>query len=153
MLRFLFDPLGDAHADLVLKIDGLPGMAQVVDTYYLADLIGDKDMEEADDVRRKVVLRYVDFVKEQIISFNGQPRFIPVDLSDQYVGGLLLSPARKGLLNVKYVWSNVLTGSCLQMDQDFSIIDWKEQGTWVLSRDAVIEGLNWTLRNIHGGHD
>jgi glucose uptake protein GlcU len=153
MLRFLFDPLGDWHNDLVLIIDGLPGIARIVDSYYLSGLLDDFEEDEVGDVRREVVLRYVQFVLEQIMEVDGQERFIPMDLSDQYVGGLLLNQARNGLLNVKYVWSNVLSGSSLQMDQDFSLIDWTEVGEWLLSRESVIEGLNWTLRNINRSHE
>lgn len=153
MLRFLFDPLGDSHDDLVLKVDGLPGMAKVVDSYFLSDFLGDKEENEAGDVRREVVLRYVEFVTEQIAAINGQARFIPVDLSDQYVGGLLVNTARTGMLSVKYVWSDALSGTAIDNKSNFAGVDWKEEGEWELSREAVLEGLNWSKRTISGSHE
>lgn len=153
MLRFLFDPLGDSHDDLVLKVDGLPGMAKVVDSYYLSDFLGDKEADEADGVRRNVVLRYVEFVTQQIMTINGQPRFIPVDLSDQYVGGLLVNTARKGLLRVKYVWSDTLAGYAMDIKRDVADVDWKQEREWELSKEAVLEGLKWTKRAISESHE
>jgi hypothetical protein len=153
MIRFLFDPLGDWHHDLVLKIDGLPSMAQVVDSHYLSGFLGEKDEEEVGDVRRNVVLRYIEYVQEQITSMNGQARFIAVDLSDQYVGGLLVRVGMKGLVSVKYVWSNKLAGYEVSFKSDFASVSWKEEREWQLSMDAVLEGLNWSKRTIGGSHE
>lgn len=153
MIRFLFDPLGDWHHDLVLKIDGLPSMAQIVDSHYLSGFMGEKDEEEVGDVRRNVVLRYIDFVQEQITSMNGQARFIAVDLSDQSVGGLLVKVVKEGLLNVKYVWSDLLKGYEVNFKSDLESINWNEEREWQLSKDAVLEGLNWSKRTIGGSHE
>lgn len=153
MIRFLFDPLGDWHQDLVLKVDGLPGMARVVDSHYLSGFLGEKNEEEDGDVRRHVVLRYIDFVQEQITSINRQARFIAVDLSDQCVGGLLVKVEKKGLLSVKYVWSNALAGYEVSFKSDFASVNWKEEREWQLSKDAVLEGLNWSKRTIGGSHE
>ncbi len=128
-------------------------MALVVDSHYLSGFLGEKDEEEVSDVRRNVVLRYIDFVQEQITSINGQARFIAVDLSDQCVGGLLVKVGKKGLLSVKYVWSNVLAGYEVSFKSDFESVNWKEEREWQLSKDAVLEGLNWSKRTIAGSHE
>lgn len=150
MLRFLFDPLGDWHDDLVLKIDGLPGMTQVVDSHFLGGFLDYAEEGGADNVRRDIVLSYVDFVTEQITSINGKERFIPVDLSDQYVGGLLVRTSRKGLLNMKYVWTDSLAGYEVHRKRDFAGIAWKQEREFELSKEAVLDGLKWSKDTISG---
>ena len=153
MLRFLFDPLGDWHNDLVMKVDGLPSMAKVIDSHYLSGFLGIGEADETEDARRNVVLRYVEFVMEQITSVNGQARFIPVDLSDEYVGGLLVNTAQRGLLSLKYVWSDATAGFAMDSKHELAGIDWKEEGEWELPREAVLEGLKWSKRTIRESHE
>jgi len=152
MLRILFDPLGDSHDDLVLKVDAMPGFAQIFDSYYLGDFLGYENETEGVDHRRNIAFAFIDHLQQRIASLNGVEQFIPIDLSDQYIGGLLLTAAKKDLLKVKYVTTKSKEGHA--MDQNQAVGDswreWKfvEQRQWLLSKQAVLDGLAWSKQQI-----
>ncbi|MDY8137270.1 hypothetical protein [Aquimarina sp. 2201CG5-10] len=148
MIRILFDEIGSSNNDIFLKVDAMPSFLQVADTYYLGDFLI-KEFE----TKKELVLGYLDYFKEKIQGLNDKQAFIAFDLSDQYVGGLFISKVKKGLIKVEYGWTKEIAGWEVGQESISNQVkenrkDFKINRAWLLSKDAVIEGLNWSIEKI-----
>ena len=148
MIRILFDEIGESYSDIFLKVDAKPSFLQVADTYFLEDFLNGKF-----DTKEELVLGYLDYFKKKILEFNNENTFIAFDLSDQYVGGLILAKEKKGLIKVEYGWNKKIEGwgvsqTSLAKQVKEKRGDFKIDRDWLLSKDALIEGLNWSIEKI-----
>ena len=147
-MRILFDELGGSHNDIILKIDTTPNFLQVADTYYLYDFLDVESDEKID-----VLIGFINYFKNEILSLNDDTRFIAFDLSDQYVGGIFVSESKKGLVKVVYGFSEKIAGYGTNKDMIANqVAEHRElfeiENEWEISRDSIIEGLDWSLRRI-----
>ncbi|NVK03874.1 MAG: hypothetical protein HWD92_03580 [Flavobacteriia bacterium] len=154
MIRIIYDEIGDAHNDIFLKVDTGPPFLKVVDSYYLGDFLK-QDFES----KEEVVLGYLEYFKEQILCLRDEQTFIAVDLSDEYVGGFFISNGvksllkKKGVIRVEYgsttkisgwgVNEETIAGQVDGCKDDFSI-----DREWLISKDAIIDSLNWSIDKI-----
>jgi hypothetical protein len=148
MIRILFDEIGDSHSDIFLKIDAMPSYIHVADSYFLGDFLTNEF-----ETKEELILGYLDYFTKQILGLNEEQVFIAFDLSDQYVGGLFMAKGKKGLLKVEYGWNKEIAGCGVSQEsietqvkenrKDFTI-----DRDWLLSKDAVIDGLNWSIEKI-----
>lgn len=148
MIRVLFDEIGDSHKDIFLKIDAMPTFLQVADTYFLGDFI---NIEY--ETKKEIVLGYLDYFKKKIHELKDENTFIAFDLSDQYVGGLFIAQRKKGLIKVEYGWTKDIGGCELSQESISNKVkenrkDFKIISDWLLSKDSVVEGLNWSIEKI-----
>ncbi len=100
MIRVLLDKLGDGHDDVILKIDALPTYTQIGDLYYMADFLG-LTPERIDKVPDDLGIEYVRYVQNKFENLKEPQTFIIFDISDQYIGGLMVSEVEKSLLNLQ----------------------------------------------------
>jgi hypothetical protein len=148
MIRILFDEIGDSHSDIFLKVDAMPSFFQVADTYFLRDFLN-----KGFETKEQVVLGYLDYFKKKILGLNDEKTFIPFDISDQYVGGLFIAKGNKGLIKVEYAWTEEITGWGVSQESITNqlkekIKEFKIDRDWLISKDSVIEGLNWSIEKI-----
>ncbi len=148
MIRIIFDEQGDFHSDIFFKIDASPSFLQVADLYFVGDFL-----QEQIETKEQLMLAFINYIETRILSADKEEIFIPIDLSDQYVGGLLISKKNKELLKVKYSWTDTLHGFSISQNQvDQMMIDYnpvfKTNGEWLLSLETVIKGLDWSRRKI-----
>lgn len=148
MIRIIFDEQGDFHADIFFKIDVSPSFLQVADLYFVNDFL-----QEQTDTKEELMLAFINYIKTRILSASKEEIFIPIDLSDEYVGGLLVFRKNKELLKVKYSWTNKFHGFSISQSQvDQMMIDYKPhfttRGEWLLSEEAILKGLEWSRRKL-----
>ncbi len=148
MIRILFDEIGDSHLDIFLKVDAMPSFLQIADTYFLSDFLNKKL-----ETKEEIVLGYLEYFEKQVKGLNDNQTFIAFDLSDQYVGGLIITKAKKGLIKVEYGCIEGITGWKVRQKSIVNLInknrkDFRVDREWLLSKSAVIEGLTWSIEKI-----
>lgn len=148
MIRIFFDEIGDSHSDIFLKVDAIPSFLSVADSYFLGDFLTQKF-----ETKEEVILGYLDYFKNQIQGLIEEQTFIAFDLSDQYVGGLFVAKGKKGLIKVEYGWNKEITGWGVNQESIASQIkeirkDFSIDRDWILSKEAVVDGLNWSIEKI-----
>jgi hypothetical protein len=149
MIRVLIDELGDGHDDIILKIDAMPTFTQIGDLYYMADFLG-LDPEKIDKVPDDLGIEYLKYVQDKIENLKKRETFIIFDISDQYIGGLLISEGKKGLLKTSYVTTDKIHGYEFDNQTIDDLIqerqpDFDKENNWLLSKDSIHEGLNWSI--------
>jgi hypothetical protein len=161
MIRVIIDKLGSGHHDLFLKIDAMPGYFVTADSYYLYDFleISDSDFEKL-NLKAGEALKYgtVELLKYWIDRINkiekGQQAFIPFDLFDECVGGLLLEKTKLGF-KIKRVTSDKIHGynvgkSNLDKQIADNNVNFIEEGQveWLIGKEALLNGLDWSIKEL-----
>jgi hypothetical protein len=105
------------------------------------------------DEKIDVLIGFINYFKNEILSLNDDMRFIAFDLSDQYVGGIFVSESKKGLVKVVYGFSEKIAGYGTNKDMIANKVaehreSFEIENEWEISRDSIIEGLDWSLRRI-----
>lgn len=152
MIRVLIDELGNGHDDIILKIDAMPTFAQIGDLYYMADFLG-LDPDKIDKVPDDLGIEYIKYFMDKFDKIGNSETFIIFDISDQYIGGLLMTKGKKGLIKTTYVTTDRIHG----YEIDKEIIDnlitegnpiFDKEREWLLSETSILEGLNWSIDKI-----
>ena len=148
MIRILIDELGDGHGDIFLKVDAMPSFFQIADLYYMADFL---ELEENNPI--VIGAAYINYFLSFVDKLGSAPEFITFDLSDQYIGGLLMSKLNKGLVETQYVVSDKTFGfeaTCQGMDVLIKKRnpEFESERNWRLSEASIVEGLNWSLEKV-----
>lgn len=175
MIRLFVDKISDGHKDIFLKFDSAPTEIKIVDSYYLSDFleITDTELESVDLKRieefqyREVIIdenpiliyvanKLIDFWIERIKETNkGVIRFIPYDLSDEYIGGFLLEKNKLGF-RIKQVYTTEIKGCeglrksslddlILERNIDFDIEKAEDR---FIGEDALFAGLEWSKNRL-----
>lgn len=148
MIRILFDEAGDSHNDIQFKVDGIPTFNQVVDSYYIADFLNiTKELPKSE-----LIINFIEYVKIRIEKLPEREQFIPIDLSDQYVGGILVKKSKKDFLQVKYGFTQKYRGWEINtatiekiLVEEFNL---EVEREWLLTRPGIEEGLKWSVDRI-----
>lgn len=153
MIRVILDELGNGHDDLILKIDAMPAFTQTADLYYMADFLK-LDPDKIDKVPDDLGIEYIKYIKDKFVKINNIGTFIIFDISDQYIGGLLMSKGKKGLIKTTYVSTDKIHGYEIDKENIDRLIAEKQlifekENEWILSEVAIIEGLNWSIERIN----
>lgn len=149
MIRLIFDECGDGHEDIFLKIDAMPSFLKVADTYFISGFFN-REYETS----QEIILDYLSYFKKHIQELDDREEFIPFDLSDQYIGGLFMTQVKNGLVKVKYEWTDQIEGFGVSEKTVTSRvrenrISFKIEYDWLLSKDAIMEGLSWSIKKIN----
>lgn len=153
MIRILIDERGDGHSDVFLKVDAMPSFLQVADLYFMADFLK-LDPDKIDRVPQDLGVAYINYLKTQLANLDDKEKFIVFDLSDQYIGGLLVTKKKKGLLKINYGRTQKLCGFSIDIDSiDKTLNETKpkfsRERDWLLPYDSIIENLNWSIDKIN----
>lgn len=148
MVRLLFDDYGDAHNDIILKVDGMSTFLQVADTYFLGDFLGGQQ-----ETRKEIVLNYLEYFKNRVHRLTEQETFVIFDLSDRYIGGFFMTKGKKELIKIQYAWTDKIEGySTSQNTIDKQVkekrMDFQSHHDWLLSTESVLQGLDWSMEKI-----
>lgn len=159
MVRVLIDKLGDGHSDLFLKIDNFPVFSKTGDSYYLIDFLElTEELLKEQDTSEQNVLQHA---TSKLISFwisrigtASKETFLPFDLQDEYVGGLMLKATAEGL-KTRYVYSDRIHGYELNQSilnkliEERKIVFMDEEPVeWLISYEQLHEGFNWSLDEL-----
>lgn len=141
MIRLLVDDKGTGHKDIYLKIDVLPEFLQVADSYYLYEFLGVRG-EDSSNTIIELAIEYLNYFLKELDGLGSGNKFIPFDLSDQYIGGLMLSPIAKGLLPVSYVFTTEIQGHSITRTSLKETLTQKTPGfqllqKWMISEKAI----------------
>lgn len=141
MIRLLVDDKSTGYKDLYLKIDVVPEFLQIADSYYLYDFLGIRG-EDSSKTIIDLAIEYLNFFMKELDGLGSGKTFVPFDLSDQCIGGLMLSPAAKGLLSVSYVFTTEIQGHSITMASLKEILKQKTPGfqlvqKWIISKEAI----------------
>ena len=175
MIRLIVDKISDGHNDIFLKFDSAPAEVKIVDSYYLSEFleITDTELESADLKKaRKFEYREIIFeenftliyIARKLIDYwieqtkeikKGEMRFIPFDLSDEYIGGLLLERKKLGFL-IKHAYTTKIHGceglrksnlNDLILERNVSF-DLEKVEDRFIGDDAFFAGLEWSKNNL-----
>jgi len=161
MIRLIIDKLGTGHDDLFLKIDSIPSYSKTADSYYLLDYleIDFNSQENQHSNLEAIQIGSVELIKHWIEIIKsiekGQTRFLPFDLWDEYIGGLLVEKTNLGF-KTKIAFSDLIHGYevnksvIAKLIGDNKLIDFKfeEKAEWLIGEQALFEGLEWSIREI-----
>lgn len=118
----------------------------------MTDFLG-LDSEKIDKVPEELGIEYIKYIQDKFGKLENLETFIPFDLSDQYIGGLLIKKGKKGLVKIDYVTTDKICG----YEVDKEIIDelinerqpnFDKERDWLLSEASILEGLNWSIEKI-----
>lgn len=152
MIRILIDELGDGHDDIILKIEGMPTFTRIGDLFYMADFL-ELDPEKIEKVPDDLGIEYIKYFRQKLDNINDSETFIAFDISDQYIGGLIMTRGKMGLIKTTYATTDEIHGYEISNEIiDKLIIEtmpkFDKEGEWLLSKTAIIEGLNWSADRI-----
>ena len=159
MLRLIIDKLGNGHHDLFLKVDLIPEFSKTADSYYLGDFL---EISETDILYKKeqnslqyLAIQLIEYWIERIQSINKyEEKFIPFDLSDQYVGGFMMKKVKLGY-KVKFVFTDQIQGPGViksTLDDQFietkSTFKQEKDIEYLLGEEALFQGLEWSIKEL-----
>lgn len=161
MIRIIIDKLGSGHDDLFLKIDAMVSFLITADSYYLFDFLEIKDSDfeklnlEEDEKLKYGTIELIKFWKERIKKLEkGHQIFIPFDLCDEYIGGLLLEKTKLGF-KTKRVFTEKIHGYGVgksNLDQQIADNNVKfieeSQSEWLIGEEALFNGLEWSIKEL-----
>jgi len=161
MIRIIIDRLGSGSKDMFLKIDAVPNYSKNADSYYLFDFLEIKDdrftklnLKDA-QVLKYVAIELLKYWKERISNIKKEKQtFLPFDISDEYVGGLLLEKSKLGFI-VKIVFTDQIHGYGINksnierqlIDKNIEFI-FDGEKSWLIGEEAIINGLDWSLNEL-----
>lgn len=148
MIRILFDELGDSHSDLFIKIDSTPAFIIIADSYYIGCIL-----HKSYNSKYEEVLGFINHFKNVIEEIDTSQVFIPVDLSDQYVGGFLLSKGKKESIKLAYITTTQFAGYeyknvSLNRLITEGELNYNVERDWIISLTSIKNGLNWSSDRI-----
>ncbi|HXB39155.1 MAG TPA: hypothetical protein VNZ49_01355 [Bacteroidia bacterium] len=157
MIRLFID---NYNGDMFLRIDTLPSQLKIADCYYLFDFleISDSDIDKLNlkdrDITKYGVIELLKYWKARINSITqGQNIFLPFDISDQSVSGLLLEKIKKGF-KTKLVYTDMQGANICRSQFDKQLIEDKiefhsnEQDEWLISEEGIYGGLEWSINEL-----
>lgn len=161
MIRVIIDKLGSGHDDLFLKIDTLPSYSKTADSYYVFDFLEISDTEfEKLNLKEGEILKYgiielLRYWTDRIKQIEkGQKKFVPFDLWDEYIGGLMFEKTKLGF-KVKIVYTDKIHGygvgkSNLDKQIDDNKVNFtdEEQAEWLIGEEALFTGLDWSINEL-----
>lgn len=161
MIRLIIDKLGSGHSDLFLKIDATPEHVEIADSYFLFDFleISDEDFKKLDFQNNQAlkygVIELLNYWKARIKGIDkGQKKFIPFDLSDKYIGGLMIEKTKLGF-KTKVVCTDKIQGfSIAKSSLDEQIVSNKIEfedsidKNWLINEESFYNGIDWSINEL-----
>ncbi|MEM6264007.1 MAG: hypothetical protein AAGI38_15950 [Bacteroidota bacterium] len=159
MIRLFIDKLGTGHQDVFLKIDAMPSCLRIADSYYLPDFLemdvsAIEQQNNTSSVLAMGATQLIDYWMESIRTTpNGQEVFVPFDLSDEYLAGLIIRRTKLGY-KVRMASTNQIRGynvSRSTLDKQIRLHATSfenEDNEWLISEKALLEGLEWSKAEL-----
>lgn len=161
MIRLIIDKCSSGHNDLFLKIDAIPEHFEIADSYYLFDFLEISDGNfkkfgfQDDKALKHGVIELLKYWSIRIKSIEKrQKKFIPFDLSDQYVGGLMIEKTRLGY-KIKIVYTSMIQGFTIaksSLDEQIlnNRIEFEDRTDkeWIISEESLFNGLDWSINEL-----
>lgn len=151
MIRILFDDQGDSHHDIFFKVDATPTFIQVADLYFIGDFLSPRLSD--DMTKKEIMIEFIKYIKSRIHNASDTETLIPIDLSDQYVGGLLLTRKKNDIVKVKYGFTQKIYGFQVGVDYVDKIMteekpEFEIEREWIMSIPEIEKGLDWSIERI-----
>lgn len=159
MVRLFIDKLGSGHQDLFLKINVTSENIAVADSYYLFDFLEISDEEYSKmNFQENQALKYsahelLKFWKSRLEGIErGQKKFLPFDLSDQYIGGLMVESKKLGF-KTTHVYTDKIVGSSVSKSNLDEIIlnivfEKSLSSEWLIGYESFFKGLEWSINEL-----
>ena len=149
MFKIEFTNTSDGHEDLELFIGEFK---QTADSYYFADFFN-LDLTEVENVSPHLWIKYLSYLDQEILSATSEKKFIVFDLSDQYIGGILVYVDEEENYILNYVSTNEITGWSTNIAHLADGINehtdsLRSDGIWKFSRTEIERGLATSLTSV-----
>lgn len=149
MFKIEFIHTSNGHKDLELI---LGDAHYIVDSYYFKDFFK-FNMEDHDVEFPFLRTHYSKYLNEEILSANKHPKFVVFDLSDQYIGGMLIHVDEEKNYHLNYVYTDRIHAYAINIDQlkdaiTKNISELSSEGTWVFTRTEIEKGLATSLSSL-----
>jgi len=102
--------------NLVLRVGREPLYTSHADSYYLFDFVCFAGENITDNLLKTLqdgLAALIEFWMDCIGKYKEKKIFLPFDLSDEYVGGLLLVPGDNKVINLFYAYTKKWIGPCI----------------------------------------
>ena len=154
MLKLKIEDLGNGRDELILNIELTPNFSRTSDSYYLFDFLEIADDEiENQKLNYNSTLTYgaiklLEYWTERIKSIKkNEVKFIPFDLWDEYIGGLLIEHTDLGY-KIKLASTDQINGFGINkstIDAQLEKIELDSSKNknleWLVSKSDILEGL------------
>ena len=151
MIRILFDEQGDSHHDIFLKVDISPSFIHIADLYYVGNFLSSCINYRM--TKKELMIEFINYIKTRIQNSGGSETLVPIDLSDQYVGGLLVTRKTDDTIKVKYGFTEGICGFQIGVDSVDKImneqkLEFEIEREWTMPISEIIKGLDWSIGRI-----
>jgi hypothetical protein len=151
MIRLLFDERGDGHGDINFKVDILPSFSNVADSYYIYDFLS--TLVNDSMTKAESIIVFINYIKAQIQRLSDAEIFIPIDLSDEYIGGILVSRKEKETIAVKYCFTRNLFGYEVSINNIDRLMFEKKpvfeiEREWAIGSVELERDLDWSISRV-----
>lgn len=161
MIRLIVDTYGGSHHNIFIIIDSNPRQVKIVDSYFLFDFFEISDIEfkklalKEDEALKYIAIMLLNYWKDRIKSIeNGRKRFVPFDLSDEYIGGFLLERVKNNF-QVKLVWTDKILGQSIdksrldnRLKEEMIELSASVEGQWLISEEGLYNGIDWSIKEL-----
>ncbi len=162
MIRILFDELANSHSDLFLRIE-TPTLLLTADSYYISDFLKLPDEVENStersitNLKLDAAIEFVKYIQSRILKCNTEC-FIPFDISDEYIRGLMVKKNKKGF-KVKIVLTRSIHGYEIDKDVLDEVIKIRKVSfeadsplEWLMSEEGILNGLTTSIEKIKSAY-
>ena len=160
MIRIVIDKFGKGHNDMFLKIDAIPSYSVAADSYYLFDFleISNFDLEKLNlkegEILKFGIVELLGYWTKRIKQIEkGQSVFIPFDLWDEYIGGLMLEKNETGF-KIQRVYTDKINGYGVEKSNidkqinDNEVHFIKEVQEWIIEEKALFNELDLNIKEL-----
>jgi hypothetical protein len=158
MIKLSINKNGNAHESILMTIEAIPHFIKISDSYYLYDFLelSPENLSLKNDGLLKYGLnQFIHYWIDSIRSIKiGHQKFLPFDLSDEYVAGLLIQKTTTNLL-VNAVYSSKIQGWSINKSTIDNEIETNKilflneiESTWIMTEAEMIQNLEQSIVNL-----
>lgn len=110
-------------------------------------------LEKTNRCANNLGIEYIKYVQDKLEEIREAETLIIFDISDQFIGGLLISKRQKNLLNISNVYTDKIHAYEIDNEKIDNLIeegrpDFVTERNWLLDKETIHEGLNWSIKKI-----
>ena len=157
MIRIIIDEFGEGHQDCWLKIDSVPIISSVFDSYFLSDFLElkfDTKVKSQYEITKIEIRELISYWKSKVEAcLPNQEIILAYDISDEYIGALSLKRNKLGF-ETSMVYTRDVAGYGISKSSLDKLID-EEKVKFndstkkiLLSREAILDSFNKCLKSL-----
>ena len=157
MIRIIIDEFGEGHQDCWLKIDSVPIISSVFDSYFLSDFLElkfDTKGKSQNEITKIEIRELISYWKLRVETcLPNQETILAYDISDEYIGALSLKRNKLGF-ETSMTYTRDVRGCEISKSSLDKLIDEEKvkfndaTKAILLSRDGILESFSKSLKSL-----